>query len=259
VLRFDIIAQTANPVTTIPSSFTPKVPLLESNADNTRRFVFSPDTILSGQQGKVDGPFYINNTFFHMDTINVTTYLNKTEIWKLVNKTLVAHPFHIHDIQFFVLDINGNPPPPQYQGLKDVILVQPKDSVRFITKFTDFFDPMVPYMYHCHLLHHEDDGMMGSFLVLDPAVIGVKENKLNNSIVSVFPNPTKDVLHINIKAFDPYAPIDLKIYSVLGKLIYSAKLTSANNIVNASPWQKGIYTVSLTNKEGSVQQKIVVE
>lgn len=46
----------------------------------------------------------------------------------------------------------------------------PGDSVRFITKFEDFADNMVPYMYHCHVLHHEDDGMMGSFTVIDTSL-----------------------------------------------------------------------------------------
>jgi bilirubin oxidase len=80
---------------------------------------------------------------------------------------MVAHPFHIHDVQFHVLDVNGNPPPPELKGYKDVIVVKPFETVRFITKFEDFSDAKVPYMYHCHLLHHEDDGMMGNFLVID--------------------------------------------------------------------------------------------
>src|SRR5688572_26642383 len=99
---------------------------MDTNGVDAHRYLhFSPDTVLSGQQGYVDGPFFINNEMFDMDSINIITYLNNKEIWTLTNSTMVAHPFHIHDIEFFVLDINGSPPPPQYSGLKDVILVKP--------------------------------------------------------------------------------------------------------------------------------------
>ena len=56
------------------------------------------------------------------------------------------------------------------QGRKDVVLVPPMGgTVRFITKFEDFADEDTPYMYHCHMLSHEDDGMMGQFVVFDNA------------------------------------------------------------------------------------------
>ncbi|MBK9413688.1 MAG: multicopper oxidase domain-containing protein [Bacteroidetes bacterium] len=113
----------------------------------------------------VEGPFTINGHQFSMDTINDTTYLNEVEKWTLINNTLIAHPFHIHDVQFYVTDVNGISVPVSEQVKKDVVLVMPNESVSFITKFEDFADT-IPYMYHCHLLHHEDDGMMGSFVVL---------------------------------------------------------------------------------------------
>ncbi|HEY0520892.1 MAG TPA: multicopper oxidase domain-containing protein [Ilumatobacteraceae bacterium] len=43
---------------------------------------------------------------------------------------------------------------------------RPGETVRLIIRFTDFADPMTPYMYHCHLLNHEDNGMMGQFVVV---------------------------------------------------------------------------------------------
>jgi FtsP/CotA-like multicopper oxidase with cupredoxin domain len=45
-------------------------------------------------------------------------------------------------------------------------MVRPGETVRIIMRFTDFADPNTPYMYHCHLLNHEDNGMMGQFVVL---------------------------------------------------------------------------------------------
>ncbi len=243
ILRLDVVAQTINPVTTIPTTFAPKTAISQSTIHAVRHIHFSPDTILNGQQGKVDGPFYMNNEPFHMDSINIITYLNNVEIWKLSNSTMVAHPFHIHDIEFFVLDINGVAPPPQYQGLKDVILVQPKDTVRFITKFITFTDPMVPYMFHCHLLHHEDDGMMGAFLVIDPATIGVKENALSNNQISAYPNPAID--KINFKVLGDAKSTSIKsitIYNMLGQIVYvEDRINGQNHTISTEKYSRGAY------------------
>lgn len=259
VLRFDVAASTVNPITTIPTSFAPKNPYLESNVDASRSIHFSPDTITSGEQGFVDGPFFMNNTTFNMDSINIITYLNNTEIWTLTNSTMVAHPFHIHDIEFFVLDINGNPPPPEYGGLKDVILVKPNDTVRFITKFITFTDPMVPYMIHCHLLHHEDEGMMGSFLVLDPSTLGINETKLNNASVNIYPNPAKNSINISMESTDTFSPFDIKIYDLLGKVVYSETSNKNNVIVNSSGWNSGLYIISIQQGKSNIHKKIIIE
>lgn len=259
VLRFDIIASTANPVTTIPVSFAPKIPISQATVNATRNIHFSPDTITSGQQGKVDGPFFLNNKPFHMDSINIISYLNNVEIWKLSNSTMIAHPFHIHDIEFFVLDINGIPPPPQHQGLKDVFLVQPKDTVRFITKFTTFTDANVPYMYHCHLLHHEDEGMMGSFLVLDPNAIGIKEIKEETNSVKAYPNPAKDFLTIDLSEIID-KETSIKIYNSLGQIIFEEKKAESEKIaITTSFLGKGIYFIQIKEKNKVSSKKVIIE
>lgn len=257
ILRFDVIAPTTNPVTTVPTTFAPKVPYLESNANENRHLHFSPDTITSGQQGYVDGPFFVNNKMFHMDSINIITNLNNIEVWKLTNSTMVAHPFHIHDIEFYVLDINGNPPPPQYQGLKDVILVQPKDTVRFITKFTTFTDPMVPYMFHCHLLHHEDEGMMGSFLVL-PVGVGIQELEPDNDFM-VYPNPVTTELNIMVKNYRMNKAYSVKVLDISGKVIYTHEINQKSLSINMTNWSKGIYLVEILNDNTRFYKKIVIQ
>jgi FtsP/CotA-like multicopper oxidase with cupredoxin domain len=78
----------------------------------------------------------------------------------------MTHPFHIHDIQFQILDRNGNPPAPGERGLKDTVRVHGGETVRVIARFEDYADPDRPYMYHCHILEHEDAGMMGQFVVV---------------------------------------------------------------------------------------------
>jgi len=258
VLRFDVVSPTSNPIITIPSTFAPKTAISQATIHATRHIHFSPDTVFSGPQGKVDGPFLMNNKPFNMDSVNIITYLNNVEIWKLSNSTMVAHPFHIHDIEFFVLDINGLPPPPQYQGLKDVILVQPKDTVRFITKFTTFTDPMVPYMYHCHLLHHEDDGMMHSFLVLDPNAIGIKENIKKGLEIKVFPNPALNSFQIDISDLEKEGNATLSIFDQLGQKVYEEIVETNKKEIDLKNLVAGIYTVKVSQKNTVFAKKLII-
>jgi blue copper oxidase len=130
LLRFDVTTTTANPVTTIPANFAPIIPMDTLDVNTHRHLHFSPDTCCLVRRLMSMVPFFINNEAFNINNTNIITHINDKEIWTLTNTTLVAHPFHIHDIQFFVLDINGNPPPPQYSGLKDVIWLNPK--IRFV-------------------------------------------------------------------------------------------------------------------------------
>jgi blue copper oxidase len=92
--------------------------------------------------------------------------LGTTEIWNLINQSGDNHAFHVHDIQFQILDRDGVTPAANEAGLKDTVMVGRRETVRIIMRFTDFADPNTPYMYHCHLLTHEDNGMMGQFVVV---------------------------------------------------------------------------------------------
>ena len=257
ILRLDVSPQTASPITTIPVAFNPKIPLLESSVDVSRSIHLSPDTLTSGDQGYVDGPFFMNDESFDMDSINIVSYLNDVEIWTLTNSTMVAHPFHIHDIEFYVLDINGLPPPPEYQGLKDVILVKPNDTVRFITQFITFSDPMVPYMYHCHLLHHEDDGMMGTFLVIDPATIGIGENNNLEDNVRLFPNPTSNSITVEFLNMANSDQKNVSILNILGEKIYTVKTSEDQLKIDMDKWNSGIYIFQIRSENKIVNKKIV--
>jgi len=260
IVRFDVVASTSNPVTTIPTAFAPieYIPPASSNA--SRSLIFTPDLVTSGQQGLVDGPFFINNRMFHMDSMNIITYLGHTEIWSLINKTLVAHSFHIHDVQFFVLDINGQPPAPELSGYKDVVLVEPGDTLRFIMRFEDFADKDIPYMYHCHLLHHEDDGMMGTFLVLDSALNNIAENNRVRNNLKVYQDFSTMDLSIRILT-GKNAPSDVYIIDMLGrkqKHVFSGTLYKGETElkVNISDLNQGIYFV-MYNGEFDLCKKII--
>ena len=104
-----------------------------------------------------------------MGRIDEVVTLDDIEIWEIINVGGQAHPFHIHDIQFLILDRDGVPPEAGEAGWKDTVLVHAGETVRFITQFTTYANPDVPYMYHCHILEHEDGGMMGQFIVVEPS------------------------------------------------------------------------------------------
>ena len=262
LLRFDVNMATANPVTTIPAAFSPINYLPVNVVNATRTIAFYPDTITSGLQGYVDGPFTLNHSTFHMDSINIVTYLNNVEIWTLENKTMVAHPFHIHDVQFFVVDVNGMPPPPELKGYKDVILVKPSEKVRFITKFEDFADDKTPYMYHCHLLHHEDDGMMGTFIVLDTThTTAIAEQVYKNeNRLTVSQNYTDNELTINTYSIKNNQS-EIYLADIMGRKVmpvFSGSISAGDNQfkLNTSNLKKGHYIV-IWSSDGLQCKKII--
>lgn len=186
-----------------------------NSVNQTRNLTFSPKTMGMNQ---LNGSFVINGAGFNMNTINYTIPLNNIEIWNLSNQSAIAHPFHIHDVQFFVLDRNGVSPPASESGSKDVILVPPMENVRFITKFEHHANSKIPYMYHCHMLIHEDDGMMGQFVVVD------KNNSLevihsDNSMMA-FPNPCSDLINFDTSdSTDKILKID--VFNTCGEKVVS--------------------------------------
>ncbi len=114
----------------------------------------------------------INGKTMDMARIDEVVRLGDIEIWEVRNRGGQPHPFHVHLVQFQILDRNGRPPPAAELGWKDTVLVHPGELVRIIMPFERYADPQVPYMYHCHIMEHEDNGMMGQFLVVeDPALL----------------------------------------------------------------------------------------
>jgi FtsP/CotA-like multicopper oxidase with cupredoxin domain len=113
------------------------------------------------------GETTIDGEAMDMTRIDHVVEVDTTEVWQVHNQTGAPHNFHIHDVQFRVVEVGGREPGPELAGWKDTVYVPPGDTVRLVVRFTDYTDPNVPYMYHCHLLKHEDQGMMGQFVVVD--------------------------------------------------------------------------------------------
>jgi FtsP/CotA-like multicopper oxidase with cupredoxin domain len=145
----DLRQSPALPATLAPFTRTP-----ESAARRTRTFTINAQII--------------NRRPVDMGRIDEVVPLGATEVWVLRNRDPQPHNFHIHTVQFQVLDVDGAPPPPELSGWKDTVYLPPGSEVRIIASFTDYADPTWPYMYHCHLLWHEDSGLMGQFVVVAP-------------------------------------------------------------------------------------------
>jgi bilirubin oxidase len=249
IIDFEVIAQTASPVTTIPAALVTHTPWLETNADplQAKTLTFSPVNMGSTA---IQGPFLINNQAFDMMMINYYIPFESTEVWTLSNQTPISHPFHIHDVQFYVLDINGATPPLNKRGRKDVILVPGgMGTVRFITKFEDFHNDTLPFMYHCHMLGHEDGGMMGQYIVNSP--LGL--NEFNLSKESVYPNPMNDLFVIKGSVAGQY----LQVMDMQGHEVYNVILKTSEEPVNIGHLSPGAYLLKTIQDDRNVQFKLV--
>lgn len=235
ILKFKVGQMLPNPVLTISDTLAAQTRLLESQAQETRTVRFSPQ-----EPGSWAGPFLINDSIFDMNRIDFQVEVGKKEIWNIHNQTPIAHPFHMHGFSFYVLDRYGVEVEPEERGRKDVVIAHPNEQLRIIADFSDFSDPTMPYMFHCHLLSHEDDGMMGQFVVVSPVKIGAQEVQKTGLI---FPNPVQDQIHIQLPENESWT-----IFNSLGKVIADGKGAHFQAI---SQWNAGFYflkTAHVTHK-----------
>lgn len=242
IVRFNVTAQTSNPIITIPSSLTTNVFPNESSSNITRALTIS-DTNIAGNPGV---SFVINHKLFDMSYNNYNVPLNNTEIWQITSTSGFAHPFHIHDVEFHILTRNGSAPPAAESGWKDVVLVKSGETVRFIAKFEDYADSLHPFMYHCHIALHEDDGMMGQFVVKNPSV-GIVEGTTTvqqRPLFSVYLNPAFNKLFFNNNGSDQ-GVYYVRITNTLGKTMYMLPKPEVQNGIDISSLPVGIYFAQL--------------
>jgi FtsP/CotA-like multicopper oxidase with cupredoxin domain len=102
----------------------------------------------------------MNGRTFNPARADHAVALGTTERWKLVNATGVAHLFHLHHTMFHLVSRNGRPPAPWEAGLKDTFFMDPGEKLEIVGRFTDHPGN---YVVHCHMLDHEDHGLMSQF------------------------------------------------------------------------------------------------
>lgn len=106
----------------------------------------------------------INGAVMDMRVINERVGRGVWERWR-VRSDLGAHPFHVHGCSFLIEKMEGTVAPPDQRGYKDMVVLDDDDWSTFVVRFDHLASEQFPYMYHCHILEHEDRGMMGQFTV----------------------------------------------------------------------------------------------
>lgn len=124
------------------------------------------ERLVSFSEDPITGLFFINHQTFDPERVDIKVPLGSTEEWTIRNASEELHVFHIHQVPFQVLSVNGRPVP--FEGLQDTIDVPIHGEAKIRIAFTD---PIIVgrFMYHCHILEHEDKGMMAQIEVYDSA------------------------------------------------------------------------------------------
>ncbi|MGF1429507.1 multicopper oxidase family protein [Kitasatospora sp. LaBMicrA B282] len=111
-----------------------------------------------------NGLAYINEQVYDPDRVDTTVNYGDTEIWTITNVNHFApHNFHVHLVQFRVLERDGQPAGPQEAGLKDTVTVMPGETVKVQMTFEGYRGK---FLYHCHLFDHAAMGMMATMQVV---------------------------------------------------------------------------------------------
>jgi blue copper oxidase len=164
VMRFE--PTTAKPlVKEMPARLVELSPASQASAVRRRQFIVNSGICMSrtqtGEHADMVALTGINGKAFDMERIDVETKLGTGEVWEVVSIGM-AHPFHVHGALFRILSIAGAPPPPHLAGWKDVVLVE--DRVELLVAFNRPATRDHPFMYHCHILEHEEAGLMGQYV-----------------------------------------------------------------------------------------------
>jgi blue copper oxidase len=169
VMKFQVDPTKRAAVTSMPKQLV-DVPLLDRSKVAARRQFLLNDMMMGGMMGGMgfgrrEGRFgpamAINGQSFDMDRIDVETKRGTLELWE-IGSQMMAHPFHVHGTQFQILSLNGQVPPLHLQGWKDTVLVA--RNAQILVPLSQLATRDHPLMFHCHILEHEDAGMMGQYI-----------------------------------------------------------------------------------------------
>jgi spore coat protein A len=176
ILQFRVLNASVNDTSTTPATLRPTPRIPESAAVRTRELTLSDSQDRQGKSKRM----LLNGTRWSMP-VTERVVLGSTEIWSFINLTDDSHPVHLHLVRFQLLDrtpfdlsvyqLTGKVvftgaaqnPAPGERGWKDTIRVDPMSVTRIIAKFEGFEGR---YVWHCHILEHEDNEMMRPYDVV---------------------------------------------------------------------------------------------
>jgi bilirubin oxidase len=243
MLHFTFGEQTNAPIMTIPEK------LIPFQVIDVKEVTGTQDIRVMGGAPNSPMPFHFTGGIFNISRVDKSIPLNSVQKWTITNSNVFGHTFHIHDVQFNIIERNGNASAVgQHEtGWKDVLYLPRNESATFIAKFSDYADPLHPFMYHCHFSNHEDDGMMQQFVVIPPSNI---EDAVNDfSSVRVFPNPAEHSIQIDAGDMDIYYAT---IHNVNGKTVMMLPQPEKGSSIDISALPKGFYTVKLIDMKSKL-------
>lgn len=270
-LELRIVADNTFPGYTPVSTFTPFVNTWSPGLADTSNVVRHrlKQLVTTGHTST----FTIDGITYDMGTINDTVCVDTKEIWAIHNDTKVAHPFHIHKIQFRVLDVvdsNGNNVDLEEHGLngpKDDVLVFPGWTLRFLGQFDDYpdaIDPMNTYMYHCHILTHEDSiggGMMHQFVVTNQGACvnsSVTDPESDSPAMILFTSVGEGTLRLKGNSAEPstFTLVDLQ-----GRRARAQQLPAFDGdvAIDTRGLSCGVYLVEWRTSDGVMTGKVVLK
>ncbi|WP_192258103.1 multicopper oxidase family protein [Mesorhizobium silamurunense] len=155
LLTVDVSDTPVQAMPTLPERLRPIAQLGQPTV--SRRLVFT-ETMVMNAAGMEMG-FLINGKAFDMRRVDIVAKAGETELWEIVNQADMDHPFHLHGTQFQVIERErgGKVAKPPYLAWKDTVNVARGETVRLLLRQ----ERAGPRMYHCHILEHEQLGMMG--------------------------------------------------------------------------------------------------
>jgi spore coat protein A len=210
IMQFRVSKPLSGPDTSaLPASLRPLYRIPEGSAHNTR------DVVLQEFVSPADEPIILKmNGMLFSDPVTETPRLGTTEIWNIINTTGDTHPIHLHLVEFQVLDRQpfdivrymdtgqlvftgpAVPPDANEMGWKDTVRVNSNEVGRIIARFGSFAGA---YVYHCHILEHEDNEMMRPYQV-ESSVYYFAEGTCRPDYESyiVLQNPGSDYSNVRI-------------------------------------------------------------
>ena len=244
LLHINVAATTSNPILALPATLLNNVYWTAANATVSRTI-----NVTNGNPGPAAIPFNFDNASFAFTTINKTVDLNAIEKWTIVNNNVFGHSFHIHDVEFKIVARNGSAANVgNYEsGWKDVFYLPVNESVSFVAKFDDYSDPIHPFMYHCHFGLHEDDGMMGQFVVKD-AASGLASQVAEKVNYNLFPNPATSKVYVQLNTPDAEVYY-INVTNVQGKTVIMLPQPDMAKGIDISGLLPGTYFVQLMDKK----------
>ncbi len=176
IMQFRVSANKVRDSNSLPRELRPVPRIAESEATTTRLLTLDEYRSFTGESTEL----LLNASYWH-DPITEKPTVNTTEIWTFINPTDDTHPIHLHTVRFQILDRQHyepwtyitkkqfhflgprTPPEPSEAGWKDTVRADGKMVTRIIVKFDTYPGK---YVWHCHILEHEDNEMMRPYEIV---------------------------------------------------------------------------------------------